>query len=474
MANSHFSEAMLGSSFRSFEEWREATRELLRVHSGSSVRPTLPRELMRLLRSISHFRHPGRWELMTRLALRASSEGRALIEDVVDPDVRHAQRMDQAVRQDCHKMHAFVRFRQVSDEGGSEAYFSWFEPAHEILRRAAPFFVKRFPNMHWTIATPDGSAVWNGQTLQIIAAPSEQPGPAADPLEELWRTYYRSICNVSRINPRAMQREMPQRYWAHLPEATEISSLIRYGQERFDRRRVLLDVEKFVAAKGVQQELDRPVVSHADLKGCQRCALWRRATQPVAGEGPANAALMLVGEQPGDEEDLRGRPFVGPAGRLLDELLGVAGIERSQLFVTNAVKHFKWEPRGRMRVHKRPLAGEVAACAPWLDLEISTVRPRVIVALGLTAMNALLGIRGSIESVRHRLHNHESGAGILVTYHPSAVLRSVGDVALRLREALIDDLRHAADASARRKNNATSSDSALTQPAPLRASGYSK
>jgi uracil-DNA glycosylase family protein len=152
---------------------------------------------------------------------------------------------------------------------------------------------------------------------------------------------------------------------------------------------------------------------------------------------------MLVGEQPGDEEDLRGHPFVGPAGRLLDKAIEEAGLVRGDLFITNAVKHFKWEPRGKRRLHKKPGVGEIRACNIWLDEEIRSVQPQVIVALGATALRALAGKTLSIDGARRAHLRHPSGADILATYHPSAILRAEGDRAEELRRILIGDLRRA-------------------------------
>jgi uracil-DNA glycosylase len=183
---------------------------------------------------------------------------------------------------------------------------------------------------------------------------------------------------------------------------------------------------------------------------CRRCDLWKNATQAVSGEGPKNAAIMLVGEQPGDEEDLRGHPFVGPAGRVLDEAIAAAGLNRSGLFITNAVKHFKWEPRGKRRLHKRPGAGEIKACNIWLEQEILAVKPRVIVAMGATALKALTRSSQTIEAARREAFPLEHGAIGLATYHPSAILRAEGPRAQELRGMLVDDLRRAAKLTSRR------------------------
>ena len=181
--------------------------------------------------------------------------------------------------------------------------------------------------------------------------------------------------------------------------------------------------------------------------GCRACPLWRTGTQTVFGEGLRRARLLLVGEQPGDREDEAGRPFVGPAGRLLDEALVEAGIDRADAYVTNAVKHFKWEPRGKRRIHQKPNASEVAACRPWLDAELAVVRPQVLVCLGATAAQALLG-RG-IRVTRDRGRPLESPLApvTIATVHPSSILRAPDDESRRRERSLfVDDLRVAASA----------------------------
>jgi uracil-DNA glycosylase family protein len=179
------------------------------------------------------------------------------------------------------------------------------------------------------------------------------------------------------------------------------------------------------------------------IQDCRRCDLWKTATQAVPGEGPRHARIMLIGEQPGDEEDLQGRPFVGPAGRVLDECLAAAGLARDAVFITNAVKHFKWVPRGKRRLHQKPNTVEIKACNIWLDLEIARIKPHVIVALGATGLRALLGRTVTIDAARHQSLQHESGAPVIASYHPSAILRADDAGAARLRAALIEDLKRA-------------------------------
>jgi uracil-DNA glycosylase len=197
------------------------------------------------------------------------------------------------------------------------------------------------------------------------------------------------------------------------------------------------------AAKSVQKSLEAVRLPEEGVQKCRACDLWRNATQAVAGEGPDAAKIMLVGEQPGDEEDLRGVPFVGPAGKLLDAALLEAGVKRSEVYVTNAVKHFKWEPRGKRRLHKKPNVSEMRACNMWLVEEIETIKPRVIVALGATALSALVGSSYSIEAARKVDLAHAGGAKVLATYHPSAILRADDGRKDELRASLIADLRRA-------------------------------
>jgi uracil-DNA glycosylase family protein len=179
-----------------------------------------------------------------------------------------------------------------------------------------------------------------------------------------------------------------------------------------------------------------------DAKDCQRCPLYRLATQTVFGEGPLHAPVMLVGEQPGDQEDLQGRPFVGPAGKILDRALADAGVDRSRVYVTNAVKHFKFEPRGKKRLHKKPNAGEIEACKWWLDQELEVVKPALIVALGATAARALAGRTVAIGTSRGQLIELRDGLPSLVTIHPSFLLR-MPDPEVKAQEyrRFVQDLR---------------------------------
>jgi DNA polymerase len=188
-----------------------------------------------------------------------------------------------------------------------------------------------------------------------------------------------------------------------------------------------------------------------DIDACRRCPLWARATQGVAGRGPPDAAILVVGEQPGDEEDQRGEPFVGPAGRLLRRALEGAGLDADRIFLTNAVKHFNWIPRGSRRIHKTPAQREIAACLDWLEAEIAAVQPRVIVTLGATALQAVLARRVPVRDARDVPLQHASGAQVVATYHPSAVLRAPDERRRRdLYGILVADLTRAAQLAHRK------------------------
>jgi DNA polymerase len=190
-----------------------------------------------------------------------------------------------------------------------------------------------------------------------------------------------------------------------------------------------------------------PATVRAAARNCRACHLWKRATQTVFGEGAKKPAVMLVGEQPGDQEDLTGHPFVGPAGKLLDRALEAAEIDRGSVYVTNVVKHFKWEPRGKRRIHKKPNTAEITACRPWLDTEIALLQPRAIVCLGATAAQALLGRGFKVTARRGEFVDSPLAPLVLATVHPSSLLRAPDEQTRRQEtERFIDDLRKVARA----------------------------
>ncbi|MBP1852651.1 UdgX family uracil-DNA binding protein [Rhizobium halophytocola] len=377
---------------------------------------------------------PARFDLLYRLLFRLQMH-RALVGDAADPDVVLLDRLVKSVRRDCHKMKAFVRFKEIDQkEGGRRRFVAWFEPDHFIVARTAPFFARRFADMDWLISTPKGSAAWNGETLKVDSAPGTREA-VEDEADELWRIYFANIFNPARLKVKAMQAEMPKKYWKNLPEARLIPDLIANAEARsrsmaqaaptvapaFHDR---LQADWDAARKRSNSVPDDPMQAlQTELGACRRCPLHLPATQTVCGEGPVEAEMMFVGEQPGDQEDLAGRPFIGPAGKVFDEALLMAGIARKGVYVTNAVKHFKYEPRGKRRIHQKPNMGEIQHCRWWLDREIALVKPKIIVAMGATAFFALTGEKKAMGEVRGMPIPIEAGRMLFVTVHPAYLLR---------------------------------------------------
>ena len=246
---------------------------------------------------------------------------------------------------------------------------------------------------------------------------------------------------------------MPKKYWKNLPEAELIPGLIARAEAEVARMQAAAPTLPPLRAARVLDRLPQPDAAPADLRGeiaaCARCPLAGPATQAVPGEGPERAVLMIVGEQPGDQEDLAGRPFVGPAGRLFDEIAAEAGMDRQEVYVTNAVKHFKFTVRGKRRIHQSPNRSEVEHCRWWLTREIASVRPRLIVAMGATAALALTGDGKGIMARRGKVEAGLDGLPVLITLHPSALLRQPDPQTAALqREAIAADLRLAVEMAA--------------------------
>jgi DNA polymerase len=342
--------------------------------------------------------------------------------------------MEKSVRRDCHKMTAFVRFRELPGPLGAKGrrrFAAWFEPDHHIVARMAPFFVGRFAAMDWMILTPKGSAAFEDGKLAVSDEPAEKPD-LADPTDALWLTYYASIFNPARLKVKAMRTEMPKKYWKNLPEAALIPDLIADAPARVAAmaaqaaRTPPAFHARLQARRGEEAEAAIPnslAALREEARACTRCELHRHATQTVFGEGPERARIMIVGEQPGDREDLAGRPFVGPTGQLFDQISHEAGLDRAAVYVTGAVKHFKNEPRGKRRLHKTPNAGEIERCRWWLLREIDLVRPELIVAMGASALFALTGEKGKLSDWRGQFLPLQPGRELLVTVHPSYLLR---------------------------------------------------
>ena len=429
---------------------------------------TVSRALVELAQTVIQAREPERFDLLYGLVWRAQHGERKIAELVTDPSVQRAVRLAQSVRRDTHKMRAFLRFREVPPDeadGGGTRYVAWFEPEHFIVEANAEFFVRRFATMLFSILTPYRSLHWNGTETRFGpgAEPSEVPDD--DALERYWRAYFSAIFNPARLKVSAMTSEMPKKYWRNLPEAAAIPELIRTAARRTETmleavpmdttdpkpRRRAPPPDAGPALGIVEADPVRPgTVAELALAAaaCRRCHLWEPATQVVFGEGPADARMMMVGEQPGDQEDLAGRPFVGPAGQLLDRAIKEAGIDRGTVYVTNAVKHFKFEPRGKRRIHAKPDLVEIRACNVWLEEERRAVKPALVVMLGATAARAVLGRAVTIGRERSQPialpDGYGSNAQGFVTVHPSYLLR-IPDEDTKQREyaAFVADLKQA-------------------------------
>lgn len=392
---------------------------------------TVPREFLRLAQSVILHSDPSRFALLYRMLWRMRNEPR-LLSMTMDPDIVKAFAMSRSIRRDIHKMHAFVRFREVP-QTEPQAFIAWFEPDHHIVEAATPFFARRFANFPWAIMTPERSAHWDLHELTFGPGAHRSDAPADDATEDLWRQYYASIFNPARLKVHSMRNHMPQKYWRNLPESELIPQLIADAQARtrdmIDKaptrtKRTVRALERAPETVFNDESLD---TLRAKTMECRACPLWKDATQAVFGAGSDGAKIVFVGEQPGDQEDLAGKPFVGPAGKLLDRALRDAGIDRSSAYVTNAVKHFKFEPRGQRRIHKKPVENEISACNQWLDRELRLVNPELIVALGATAARAVIGRVTPVEKNRGHVmatgEGHQQQASVLVTVHPSYLLR---------------------------------------------------
>ncbi|WP_375421694.1 UdgX family uracil-DNA binding protein [uncultured Sphingomonas sp.] len=397
----------------------------------------VPRAFIDLAKRAILAREPERFALLYTLLVRLRHEPK-LMDDRADPLVRRLDTIAKDVRRDIHKMRAFVRFREVADDGGPR-FVAWFEPDHHIVRVNAGFFIDRFASMRWSILTPEVSIHWDGTTLTEGPGASKADAPDGDPTEEVWKTYYANIFNPARLKIGAMLREMPRKYWKNMPETALVPALIAGAQAResgmIETARDTIGGNSAAALAALREE----------AMGCTRCPLYKPATQTVFGEGPVDAAMMVVGEQPGDQEDLAGRPFVGPAGQVFDRALAEAQVDRSRVYVTNAVKHFKFEQRGKRRIHSKPGIGEIDACRWWIDQERLLVKPQVTVAMGATAARSLFGRTMTIGRERGRAIDLPGGGVAWITVHPSYLLRLPDEVQKAEEYArFVDDLRAAA------------------------------
>ncbi len=468
-------ELMLQFSITDFEHWRGIARELRRHQiapselqlltskeaclfpselpqsaagnaAQRSATLSVPQEFLRIAQEIAYHRDSDRWNLLYRVLWRLTHDEPKLMRISTDDDVHRMLLMEKAVRRDAHKMKAFVRFREVLHDGQPH-YIAWHQPDHYVVRKVAPFFSRRFKAMHWTILTPAESVSWDQQTLTYFDGIDRSAAPTFDELEELWCTYYANIFNPARIKIKAMKAEMPVRHWATLPETAQLQEMLEAAPRRvqemlrhsegFER-----SAQDYFPDASVPLTLERLAEA---IKQCRACDLYCHATQAVFGQGPVNARIVLVGEQPGDQEDLHGQPFVGPAGEVLNQAMSAAGLDRSSLYITNTVKHFKFERQGKQRLHKRPDAREVRACRPWFDAEWSQLKAGALVCLGATAATALINPGFRIQQQRGVWVKSRYSERTMATWHPSSILRIQDESLRRARmDELVQDLSQVA------------------------------
>lgn len=380
--------------------------------------------------------------------VRHQQDRRALF-NPADPLTRKLQAFAKTIRRDIHKMHAFVRFRELPSDSARRRFGAWFEPDHFILEAGTPFFAKRFGDMDWMIATPEGVARFENGAL-TYHPPTTRPDLPHDASEELWGTYFANIFNPARIHLQAMRSEMPKKYWKNMPETQLIPEMLAHAETRVETMRQAMPAEGPKRAERILDRLRTPEppampetleVAREAAAACRRCGLCEAATQTVFGEGPEDARLMIVGEQPGDMEDLAGRPFVGPAGTLLREVMGEVGTEPA--WMTNAVKHFKFKTQGKKRLHQNPNRQEIEHCRWWLDLERKFVKPQLTIALGASAAFALTGNASAMTPRRGGIEPARDGTPVLITWHPSFILRIPREEQPLRRRELADDLRRA-------------------------------
>ena len=405
-----------------WDGWRQAARGLIQAGEepqtltwsvGGETEPLpeargtfhVPRMLVSLASIAIQAREPERFGLLYALFWRVNA-GEKLLEDETDPDLSLVRRMALAARADAHRMRTAMRFLPVTEEDGATRFLGWFEPAHFVLPANAQLIARRHPELVWSIVTPDGAAHWDGSSL--LFGSGLRHAADDETLQAWWEGHRRLL----------LEQATPE---VSVPEAEALDEAPR-------------PPDRPALGPVVLRSKPDPALLRAgkEAAGCHRCPLYEPATQTVFGEGPADAAVMFVGEQPGDQEDTIGRPFVGPAGQIMDRAMEEAGIDRRMVYVTNAVKHFKFTPRGRRRIHQTPDVPEIQACGFWLDVERAHVRPALLVLMGASAARAVLGRAVTISRERGRVSTMPDGQRVFVTVHPSFLLR-IPDAAAKAR-----------------------------------------
>lgn len=429
--------------------------EALPKHAGGHAALVHP-DFIALADSVIWHSAPERFSLLYRALWRLDQRDGAPLSQA-DPLGHKLVLMAKSVKRDIHKMHAFVRFRELPSTEARRSFGAWFEPEHDTLEPGSAFFVKRFADMDWLIATPKLTARFAGGVLSFEAG-GVQPELPDDASETLWATYFANIFNPARVKLEAMRSEMPKKYWRNLPETRLIPAMLADAEARVERMREAgaSQPRPGAAAVSTRYRASLPTVPDAPqtldearqgAMQCRRCGLCEAATQTVWGEGNSSAQIMIVGEQAGDQEDLAGRPFIGPAGQLLRAAMSEAGLDPERTWLTNAVKHFKFTPRGKTRLHQNPNRGEIVHCRWWLGLELAFIQPQITLALGASAAFALTDNYRPVSQRRGCIETGLHGGPVLISWHPAHILRTT-DPALRtgLRKELVADLSAALQA----------------------------
>ncbi|MGX9428709.1 MULTISPECIES: UdgX family uracil-DNA binding protein [Bradyrhizobium] len=381
---------------------------------------SVPAKFVELAKTAILHRDAERFALLYRLLWRLRRD-HDLLDVADDPDVARIHAMAKAVHHEAQRMRTSIRFREIGREHKSH-FVAWFEPQHHVVELAAPFFASRFADMPWSILTPDVCAHWDGHAVSITPGIGEVGMPAGNRLEEIWQRHYATIFNPARLAAKQSR---------NLPEASTIKPTSEIATP---------------PEPAMIRHADRLSALRKEAADCRACHLYEHATQTVFGEGPQSAQVMLVGEQPGDKEDLAGKPFVGPAGLMLDRALDEAGIDRKKVYVTNAVKHFKFVPRGKIRLHQKPNTPEIKACRQWYERELASIKPDLVVAMGATAAQCVFNKLTPINKNRGRLIDLDDDVKALVTVHPSYLLRLPDeDAKAREYQRFVEDLKIAAE-----------------------------
>jgi uracil-DNA glycosylase len=425
-------EALAAGSSPESVQWQESTSaqgalDMFKVPAPvvapSTVRVT--KKFVESAKMVARYSDSAKWSLLYRVLWRLANGEPKLLENPADVDGLQLAHFEKEVRKDAYRMTAFVRFREIVMEQGPW-FVAWYEPEHDSVDLNSDFFVKRFANMRWSILTPRRCMHWDGDQLSLSEGVDKSQAPKFDAVEPLWISYYSKIFNPARLKVKAMQAQLLKRNWKNLPEAVVIEPLIRSAPSRVG---TMLEQSDFQRVRESDFSIaqpprggDWPLLRDAAAT-CRACPLWKNASCTVFGEGPRTARVMFVGEQPGDQEDRTGKPFVGPAGQVLDRALAQLGIDRTQTYVTNAVKHFKFEPRGKRRIYKTASPREIAACRPWLEAEMELIKPELVVALGATATRSLFDVSLKVTEHRGTIQQNAFKVPTLITVHPSSLLR---------------------------------------------------